>query len=80
MSPVYKPQPVFQPDPPVYKTMIKETRCDAQGFFKIENLADGEYFVQSGIAWQVGYATQGGTIVALVKVQGAETKEVVLAR
>jgi len=80
LSPVYAPQPIFNPDPAAYKTLIKETRCDAQGFFKFENLADGDYYIQSGIAWRVGYAVQGGTITSPVTVKNSEIKDIVLAR
>ncbi len=69
---------------PRYYELIKESTCDAQGFFEFKNLADGTFFVVTGITWEVvisAYSTrhEGGSIGQLVSVSGGETKDVVLA-
>jgi hypothetical protein len=54
--------------------------CDAQGFFKYENLLDGEYYVVTDIQWAANrYVLEGGYLMLRVSVKGAEIKEVVLA-
>lgn len=69
----------FIPDPPEYDTMVKTTHCDAQGFFKFERLADGDFFVITVVAWQVQrYQVEGGALMRRVAVQGGRTAEIVL--
>jgi hypothetical protein len=80
LVPIYQPTPVFQPDPPVYRTLMKQTRCDSQGFFKFDNVADGDYYLTTGIVWKIGYVDQGGGLTTPVTVKNGEVKEVVLAR
>lgn len=70
--------PTFSPDVDAYKVLQKTTRCDAQGFFKFEKLADGEYYVTAEVIWKVAYEMQGGVIAMLVNVKGGETKDIVL--
>jgi hypothetical protein len=67
------------PPDPRYMNLTRKTICDAQGFFKFENVADGEFFVFSTIVWQVGSAYQGGHLMQRVSVQGGSTAEIVLA-
>ena len=69
---------------PQYGELIKESTCDAQGFFKFKDVADGDFFVIARITWEVIISTystrhEGGHIGRLVSVSGGETKEVVLA-
>ncbi len=70
----------FEFTDPEYQKLQKETKCDAQGFFKFENLADGEFFVVSTIVWSIGNVTQGGIIMQRVAVKGGELAEIVLSR
>ncbi|HNC51423.1 MAG TPA: hypothetical protein PLO14_04160 [Accumulibacter sp.] len=70
---------VFSPDPPEYKNLTLQTICDAQGFFKFDKVANGEFLISTIIAWQVNnYRTEGGAIMQRVTVNGGETKEIVL--
>ena len=57
----------------------KETTCDAEGYFKFENLKDGEYYVLSQIIWLEQTFPEGGVLMKKVSVQGGETKEIVLS-
>ena len=61
-----------------YLAALKKTICDAQGFFKFENIADGQFYVQSTITWGE-YGSQGGALMRPVTVAGGETAELVLA-
>jgi hypothetical protein len=72
--------PIFDPNPQAYADLKRETTCDAQGFFKVDKLKDGDFYVITPIAWLAGGARQGGMLSALVKLKGGEVKEVVLAR
>lgn len=70
----------FDHTPAEYLRLQRESRCDAQGFFKFDRLADGSFFVVTAVAWRVGtYTNAGGWLMQRVQVAGAEIKEVVLA-
>jgi len=59
-------------------------KCDAQGRFAFESLADGAYYVVATVTWeapsQYGLETQGGELAQRVDVAGGETKTITLAR
>ena len=61
-----------------YAADAKQKVCNAQGFFKFENVADGEYFVTTDISWGQ-YGSEGGWLMRPVRVSGGETVEIVLA-
>lgn len=70
----------FQGEDPEYKYLIKRTTCDAQGFFRFDKIADGDFYVASVILWKVNpYFYEGGSLMQRVTVKGGETKEIVLA-
>jgi len=71
--------PQFTPDPPAYTALLRETRCDAQGFFRFDKLRDGDFYVIVPVIWKVGHSMQGGMLSTMVTVKRGETKEVVLA-
>lgn len=58
---------------------VKETRCNAQGFFTFSEVADGNFLLFTKINWFVDGAAQGGSIMKAISVQGAQKVEVVLA-
>eukprot|EP01041_Mallomonas_annulata_P017243 gene17243-35624_t len=62
----------FEPEAPNYMTLVKRTKCDAQGSFAFDRVADGEFYVQTQVAWQVANRLQGGNLMHLVKVQGGQ--------
>lgn len=72
----------FETTDPDYERLSKRTLCDAQGFFKFEKLADGEFFVTSSVTWKANPNSpffEGGWMMRRVKVERGETKELVLA-
>lgn len=74
------PEP-FETTDPDFESRFKNTTCDAQGYFKFERVADGEFFVLSGIVWKANPRSvifEGGFMMRRIKVQGGETKELVL--
>ncbi len=76
----YGAQPQFTPDVPEYRTAIRSATCNAQGFFRFDHLADGEFFLQTAIVWSAGrYDTQGGALIGRTAVSGGQTVEVTLS-
>lgn len=74
-------QPIFVPNEPTYAQLVRLTRCDAQGFFRFENLSAGEFYVTTHVSWQTGpYDLQGGLLSQLIQINKGESKEIVLTR
>lgn len=71
--------PIFVPDPPEYRTSTKKTRCDAQGNFTFDRVADGDFFVTTGVHWQAGGTNQGGPIMSRARVSGGESINLVVS-
>jgi len=70
----------FENEPVGYKELVRETRCDAQGYFAFRSVADGTFYVASQITWSAGsYSTKGGSLMKRVTVSNGDTKEIVLA-
>lgn len=70
----------FQPEPHEYFTLERVTKCDAQGNFVFERVADGEFFVVTTIRWSVAYgATQGGNLMHRVTVTGGQVVNVIMS-
>lgn len=69
----------FDPDPPEYQTLAKTTRCDAQGAFTFDRVADGEFFVVTQVSWQVAGRLQGGNLMHRVRVTGGQVANLVLS-
>jgi hypothetical protein len=71
----------FLSSDPDYERLLKKTRCNAQGFFAFDSLADGDYYIVTHILWYVGRgAPQGGSLMKKANVSGGEIKEVVVTR
>jgi hypothetical protein len=70
----------FNPDPPGYAEHTKQTTCNAQGFFRFAELADGEFFLITRVVWSAGrYNTeQGGYLLGRARVSGGRTVEVTI--
>lgn len=69
----------FQPDVAEYKDLVRKTKCNVQGQFTFEQVADGEFFISSTVVWAVGYNAQGGNMIERVTVKNGQRKEVTLA-
>lgn len=71
--------PQFANDSPAFYDHVRVTKCDAQGRFRFEELADGDYFVTATVTWYApGAGPQGGDIMQRVSVRDGETVEVLL--
>lgn len=69
----------FNPDPPEYLSLVRTTRCDAQGSFTFERVADGPFYVSTQVSWTVANSLQGGNLMHFVSVKGGQTGSVVLS-
>jgi hypothetical protein len=70
----------FTPDPPEYKDLTRATKCDAQGNFLFEELADGDYFVAVTVQWSAGpYSLQGGNLMHRVRLSGGKQTSIVMS-
>lgn len=70
---------VFTNLDPSFTKAVRETKCNAQGFFSFPDVADGNFFVFTKINWYAGDVAQGGSIMKAVSLRGAQKAEVVLA-
>jgi hypothetical protein len=61
-----------------YSLLMLRTRCDAQGSFKFENVANGLFYVVTMITWHVGNSSQGGYLMERVRVDNGQVVELVL--
>lgn len=73
------PPPVFSPDPASYMALTKTTRCNAQGAFSFDQVADGNFFVVTTVLWMAGANRQGGSLYAPANVRNGQAVEVTLA-
>ena len=67
--------------PPAYIEMTRSTACDAQGNFRFEGLAPGEYFVQGHVTWFVPgrIVPEGAQFSRRVSVTPGSTQRVILS-
>jgi hypothetical protein len=65
---------------PRYLSLSKKTVCDAQGFFRFQNVGDGDFFVTTTVAWRTNpYFIEGGSLMQRVEIKGGKEVEIVLA-
>ena len=69
----------FDPDPPEYKTLVRQTQCDAQGTFSFDRVGDGDYFVTTAVIWTVAARQQGGLVMRRTRVSGGQGVNLVIA-
>lgn len=70
--------PPFSPDVPEYYKFRRTTTCNAQGFFKFENVADGDFILQTPVVWFVNGYTQGGMLLGRVSARGGQVADVTI--
>lgn len=69
----------FDPDPAGYRAVARKAKCDAQGHFSFDKVADGDFFVVTAVTWVLSaYSTDGGTLMQRFTVSGGETKNLVV--
>lgn len=70
-------RPADQPSR-VYLLHMRRTICDAQGNFAFSGLADGDYFVETVVNWEVAGEDQGGALMAPVSLWDGASKRVMV--
>ena len=73
----------FAETDPRYYRMVREEICDATGDFRFDDVADGDYYVTTGVSWEVPVnvyysSTQGGTLARRVQVAYGQIERVIL--
>lgn len=69
----------FENDDPRYSVQMRVATCDAQGFFKFEDVADGEFYVVTQVQWRINpYILEGGAVMLKVGVNNGVTRDIVL--
>jgi hypothetical protein len=69
----------FSPEPADYLSLVRTSRCDSQGNFVFERVADGDFFVNTLVSWQVGNAAQGGQLMHRAAVKAGQTVSLVMS-
>jgi hypothetical protein len=72
----------FEATDPKYFEMQKVAICDAQGVFKFNDVADGDFFIITQITWKANPSSsffEGGTMMRRVQVRDGERRELVIA-
>lgn len=57
----------------------KKTICNSEGKFTFKNVADGEYYVGTGVFWVIANMSQGGQMARKISVNGGETLDIILS-
>lgn len=71
----------FTNEDPAYQTFgTRDSMCDAQGYFKFDEVKDGAFYVVTAILWEAGPGSrQGGALMRKVVVSGGKTVETMLS-
>ena len=62
-----------------FMSAVRTANCDAQGSFRFDHVANGEFYVFTRIVWRVGGEMQGGSVMRSVSLKGGSSVEVVLS-
>ncbi|MDR2892422.1 MAG: hypothetical protein LBV80_04985 [Deltaproteobacteria bacterium] len=58
----------------------QRTMCDPQGYFRFENVSDGDFYLVTRVIWEVpSNGMQGGELIQKVTLSGGEVKNTVIA-
>ena len=71
--------PKFEPDYPKFRQYVKTSTCDSRGDFEFDNVADGEFYVQTTIQWRVGHSVQGASLLKKVSLSGGKVEKIIMA-
>lgn len=70
---------LFMPNSEAYKNLVKNVKCNSQGNFKFEKVADGTFYVTASVLWQIGNTIQGGALMKKVSVKNGEIQDIIMA-
>lgn len=69
---------IVTPELEAYFEVRRQTTCDAEGRFRFEGLADGDYFVTTSIMWWDGEFLQGGHLMQRVRIRDGQSEQVLM--
>ncbi|MDD2944035.1 MAG: hypothetical protein PHC51_13850 [bacterium] len=69
----------IEPPSDEFGQLLKKTQCDAQGGFSFEDVADGEFFIETTVTWIVAGRPNGGAIFRPVRVSGGEKIRIIIS-
>ena len=70
---------VMTPDFEAYLDVRRQTTCDAEGRFRFEGLADGDYFVTTSVMWwNRETILQGGQLMRRVRIRDGQSKQILM--
>jgi hypothetical protein len=64
---------------PAYKSILKQSQCDAQGNYNFSGLPEGTWFITTEVTWMVGYNRQGGGLLREITVVNGQPIQVLLS-
>lgn len=70
----------FDPDPPAYARLVRQTRCDDRGRFRFDKVASGSFYVTAVVHWQEGERRAGGSLMQRATAASGRTVELTLTR
>ncbi|OYQ76059.1 hypothetical protein [Wohlfahrtiimonas chitiniclastica] len=75
--PIYNSKITFNNDSNDYKSMIKNVKCNSDGQFEFNNVANGNYYVVAYVIWKAG-SYQGGSLMKKVSVKNGSTEKLIM--
>lgn len=64
---------------PIYRSIIKQTQCDAQGNFTFTELPSGSWFVITEVRWIVDGYRQGGSLARKISLSDGQHEQLMLS-
>lgn len=61
-----------------YEAASRRATCDADGNFRFAGVANGDYFITTGVRWSAGGAPQGGVLMQRVSIRNGQSQRVLL--
>lgn len=66
-------------DARAYAAAARLTACDAQGNFRFDGVANGDYFVTTAVRWMAGNYGQGGALMQRVSIRNGQSQRILLS-
>ena len=69
---------IVTPELEAYFEVKRHTTCDAEGRFRFEGLANGDYFVLTTVQWWDGEYLQGGQLMRRVRIRNGQSQQILM--
>lgn len=67
------------PDMEAFNRTKRRTTCDAEGRFRFDGLADGDYFLVTSVEWWEGSTLQGGHLMQRVRIHQGGSQQIIMS-